>query len=91
MVTLRDAARILKIPLEDIEVTLTFKSNLPPGDDPLAIERTRRLRIAKIRREIRLIGDLTDAERAALMQEAACCPVSNTLAQSVKIEDVAGA
>ncbi len=79
----------MKIPLEDVEVTLTFKANLPPGDDPLAIERTRELRIAKIRREIRLTGPLSEEERAALMQEAACCPVSNTLGPGVRIEDIA--
>lgn len=87
--TLRDAARILKIPLEDVEVTLTSKANLPPGDDPLAIERTRRLRIAKIQREIRLLGPLSEDQREALMKEAACCPVHNTLSQAVRIEDVA--
>ena len=79
----------MEIPLEDVEVTLTFKANLPPGDDPLAIERTRRLRIAKIRREVRLLGPLDDEQRAALMKEAACCPVSNTLAHAIQIEDVA--
>lgn len=70
-------------------MTLSFKSNLPPGKDPLAIERTRRLRIAKIRREIRLVGELSGEQRTALMQEAACCPVSNSLRQSIQIEDVA--
>jgi uncharacterized OsmC-like protein len=89
VVTLRDAARILNIPLEDIEVELTFKANLGPGEDPIAIERTRKLRIAKIRREIRLIGNLTAEQRETLMQEAACCPVGNTLSQGVKIEDIA--
>lgn len=68
-------------------MTLTFKANLPPGKDPLAIDRTRKLRIAKIRREIRLIGNLTEQEKAALMEEAACCPVHNTLRQGIKIED----
>lgn len=86
--TLRDAARILDMPLDQIEVTLTFKVNLPPGKDPIAIDRTRKLRITKIRREIRLIGDLTEEQRDALMREAACCPVGNTLAPGVEIEDV---
>ena len=69
-------------------MTLTFKANLPPGKDPLAIGRTRKLRIAKIRREIRFIGELTEEERATLMKEAACCPVSNTLGQGIRVDDV---
>ncbi len=60
-----------------------------PGDDPLALDFTRNLRISKIRREIRMIGDLTEEQRKTLMKEAACCPISNTLGQGVEIEDVA--
>lgn len=86
--TLRDAARILGIPLDDIEVTLTFKVDPGPGDDPIAIERTRKLRIVRISREIRLKGALSEGDRAALMEEAACCPVSNTLQKGVRIEDI---
>ncbi|MFQ5914161.1 MAG: OsmC family protein [Nitrospinota bacterium] len=87
--TLLDAARLLgNIPLENVEVALNFKINLPPGDDPLALEFTRNVRITKIRRQIRLIGNLTTEQRETLLQEAACCPISNTLSQSVKIEDI---
>ena len=76
------------IPLEDMEVTLTHKANIPPGDDPLNVDRIRKLRMAKIKREIRFMGLLSEAHREQLMQEAKMCPVSNTLSQSTRIEDV---
>ncbi len=76
------------IPLEDMEVTLTYKVNVPRGDDPLNVDRIRRVRMAKIKREIRFIGPLSATHREQLMQEAKTCPVSNTLSQSTRIEDV---
>jgi uncharacterized OsmC-like protein len=44
--------------------------------------------MAKIKREIRFIGPLSATHREQLMQEAKTCPVSNTLSQSTRIEDV---
>jgi hypothetical protein len=75
-------------PLDNVEVALKFRINLPPGDDPLALDFTRNVRITTIRREISLIGNLSSEQRDILMQEAACCPISNTFSQSVKIEDL---
>jgi uncharacterized OsmC-like protein len=44
------------------------------------------LKIVKIKREIRLVGDLTEMQRGQLVQDACHCPVHNSLAASVKIE-----
>ena len=76
------------IPLDNVEVGLRFRINLLPGDDPLALDFTRNVRITTIRREISIIGKLSSEQRDILMQEAACCPIRNTLSQSVKIEDM---
>lgn len=76
------------IPLEHVEVTLTFKTNVMPTGDPNALDLSRRLRIATIRRAIRLIGPLNPAQRKILMEEAAHCPVHNTLSPAVRILDV---
>ena len=75
------------IPLEHVEVTLTFKTNVMPKGDPNALDLSRELRIAKIDREIKLIGNLSDEQRQTLMKEAAHCPIHNTLSQSVRIQD----
>ncbi len=84
------------IPLENVEVILSYKVNLTNraapsayGNAPLDMDNVRKLRIAKILREVRLFGPLDEEQRAVLMEEAACCPVSNTLSQTTRIEDVA--
>ncbi len=58
-------------------MNLTFKRNVPPGKP--GIQRTMTVRIAKIRREIRLMGDLTPEQKERLLEAARKCPVSNTL------------
>ncbi len=87
--TLRDVAHELGgIPLEHVEVTLTFKTNVMPSGDPNALDLSRQLRIASIRRAIKLIGPLSPSQRQILMAEAAHCPVHNTLSPAVRIHDV---
>ena len=44
------------------------------------------VRIAKIRREIRLKGDLTPEQKERLLEAARKCPVSNTLG-SVPVQE----
>ncbi len=44
------------------------------------------VRIAKIRREIRLFGDLTPDQKNQLLEAARKCPVSNTL-DSVPVQE----
>ena len=63
---------------------MTFKRNVPPGKP--GIQRTMTVRIAKIRREIRLMGDLTLEQKERLLEAARKCPVSNTLG-SVPIQE----
>ena len=65
-------------------MNLTFKRNVPPGKP--GIQRTVTVRIAKIRREIRLFGDLTPDQKNQLLEAARKCPVSNTLG-SVPIQE----
>ncbi|MFQ5692405.1 MAG: OsmC family protein [Nitrospinota bacterium] len=44
------------------------------------------VRIAKIRREIRLFGNLTPGQRERLLEAARRCPVSNSLG-SVPVQE----
>ncbi|MBV8688080.1 MAG: OsmC family protein [Alphaproteobacteria bacterium] len=52
-------------------------------------ERDPRTRAETFHREIRLGGDLSDSERAKLMEIAERCPVHNTLSTGAKIETLA--
>ncbi len=46
----------------------------------------RRLRIARMTREVRVRGPITEEQRALLLKGADYCPVDNTLTQSVELE-----
>ncbi len=88
--TLLGIARAEKIPIQDLEVRLSPKTNFVPKiharyhEDP---ER-RRIRIAKIKMDIHVRGTIAEAQ-VEILKEAArnYCPLHNTLAAKPEIEE----
>lgn len=81
--TLRMYAERKSIPLERVVVSLAHEK-IHARD--CADCETEHGRIDLIRRSIRLRGDLTDAQRARLLEIADRCPVHRTLESEVKVE-----
>ncbi|MBV8251217.1 MAG: OsmC family protein [Chitinophaga sp.] len=73
-ITLKMYATRKKWPMEDVEIELAFNTALKP--DPLT---------TVIERNITIKGDLTDEQRARLMQIADACPVHKVLTNPIKI------
>jgi uncharacterized OsmC-like protein len=74
----------LKIPVEGLEVAIDGKMAVAAQESMLSWER--RLRIARMTREVRVRGPITEEQRVLLMRGADYCPVDNTLTQSVEIK-----
>ncbi len=73
-ITVKMYANRKKWPLEDVEIELAFNGELKP--DPLT---------TVIERNIVFKGDLTDEQRARLLQIADACPVHKVLSNPIKI------
>ena len=82
-ITLRLYAARAGLPLDDVTVTLTH--DRLHADDCAACE-TERGQVDRIVREIRLEGDLDEAQRARLLAIADKCPVHKTLQSETVIE-----
>jgi len=65
-------------------VTIDSKMAVVAQESKLSWER--RLRIARMTREVRVRGPITEEQRALLLKGADYCPVDNTLTQSVELE-----
>lgn len=72
-ITVEMYAKRKKIPLDSVNVKITILKEGPEN---------------KMLREIELIGDLTEEERASLMSIADRCPVHNFLERGCEIESV---
>jgi putative redox protein len=78
--TLRMYAKQKNIALDDVSVELTY------GRDHVKdCEDCRTRRVHRIERKVTLTGDLTDAERAQLLDIAERCPVHRTLVEASEI------
>lgn len=80
--TIRMYANHKKIPLEDVDITLSH-SREHNQDCEDCDEQTARLDV--LSRSIKLTGNLSDAERARLLQIADRCPVHKTLEGDLEI------
>lgn len=82
--TLKLYARHKNIPLESVEVKLSY-SRIYDNDckDCAADEKF----LHKITTQIKLIGDLTDEQRRRLLEIARRCPVHKTLISRIEIDD----
>jgi len=65
-------------------VTIDSKMAVVAQESKLSWDR--RLRIARMTREVRVRGPITEEQRALLLKGADYCPVDNTLTQSVELE-----
>ena len=65
-------------------MTIDSKMAVVAQESKLSWER--RLRIARMTREVRVRGPITEEQRALLLKGADYCPVDNTLTQSVELE-----
>lgn len=74
--TLRMYAELKKLPLERVSVALTHEK----------IEIEGKGKIDRIRRAIRLEGDLTPEQRARMLEIANRCPVHRTLSGNLEID-----
>ena len=82
--TLRLVAKRESIPLQSVEVTLSHERNHAKDCDHCDQDGAR---VQAIHRELRLVGDLTDEQRARLLAVAQRCPVHRTLTSSLHIHD----
>ncbi|MDQ6940054.1 MAG: OsmC family protein [Verrucomicrobiota bacterium] len=76
-------ARTKKIPLQDVRVTL-WHSKIHAAD--CAECETKTGKIDRIEMELSLTGNLTDEQRARLLQIAGQCPVHKTLTSEIDIQ-----
>lgn len=81
--TIRMYANRKKLPLEDVTVTLSHSRSHVKDCQDCDNEKPQLLEV--ISREIRLKGDLTDAQRQRLMEIADKCPVHKTLHGNLSI------
>lgn len=80
--TLRMYAQMKNLPLTGVQVRLSHQK-IHASD--CADCETRDGKVDEIVREIRLEGDLDDAQRKRLLEIAGRCPVARTLASEIKI------
>ncbi len=72
-------------PLEEVHVELTHERDYARDcEDCDGSE----VQLERVRRHIRLVGPLTEAQRVRLAEIAARCPVHRTLSAATRIEDV---
>lgn len=82
--TLRMYADFKKLPLEAVEVHLSYAKEHAEDCEKSAHEKP--LKIDTFYREIELIGDLTDVQKDKLLQIANRCPVHKTLLSTIEIK-----
>lgn len=82
--TLRMVAGRESIPLDDVEVTLSHQRNHARDCDHCDQDDAR---VQAIYRRLKLVGDLTPAQRERLLAVAERCPVHRTLTGSLHIHD----
>lgn len=80
--TIRMYAELKQLPLKQVRVRLVHRKIHAQDCEDCA---TKEGKLDEIVREIRLEGDLTDAQRARLLEIAARCPVARTLQSEVKV------
>ena len=83
------AAKAKGIPIDDVEVHAEFKRNISPkfhGDYHGDPER-RKLAIGVIRTSYYIHGDVSEEQKAELLDELANCPIHNTLITPPKLEE----
>jgi len=78
-------ARHKGIPLESVEVKLNYKRIY--DQDCQDCEADQKF-LHKITKQIKLTGDLTDEQRARLLEISSKCPVHKTLTSRIMVEDV---
>ena len=83
--TMQIVAKREKIPLQGVELTITSDRMYAKDCADCTSESGY---IHRFRVEIKLGGELTDAQRTRLQQVAARCPVAKTLTSEIKIEEV---
>jgi putative redox protein len=82
--TLRMVAGREAIPLDEVEVTLSHERNHARDCDHCDQDDAR---VQAIYRRLKLVGDLTAAQRERLLAVAERCPVHRTLTGSLHIHD----
>ncbi|MDZ7674581.1 MAG: alpha/beta fold hydrolase [Acidimicrobiales bacterium] len=80
--TIRMYARRKELPLDDVRVTLRHERT---HADDCRDESDRPCRVEVIDRDIELVGDLTDDQRAKLLEIAGKCPVHRTLESDLRV------
>jgi putative redox protein len=80
--TIRMYAELKQLPLKQVRVRLVHRKIHAQDCEDCA---TREGKLDEIVREIRLEGDLTEAQRARLLEIAGRCPVARTLQSEVKV------
>lgn len=83
--TLKIYARHKGIPLDSVEVNLSYK-RIYDKDCKECSDKEKFLH--KITNKIKLIGDLTDEQRQRLLEIATKCPVYKTLTSRLEINDI---
>jgi len=78
-------ARHKRIPLESVEVKLSYKRIY--DQDCQDCEADQKF-LHKITKEIKLTGDLTEEQRSRLLEISKKCPVHKTLTSRIIIEDI---
>jgi len=82
VMTLRMYANHKKIPLDDIEVTLSHRKNY--HEDAKTCDKSDNYAEA-IERQIKLVGEMTDEQQQSLLVIADKCPVHKTLHSELKV------
>jgi putative redox protein len=80
--TIRMYAELKKLKLKQVRVRLVHRKI--HAQDCLDCE-TKEGKVDEIMREVHLEGDLTDAERARILEIAKRCPVAQTLQSEIKV------
>lgn len=79
------AARDEGIPVEGLEVEVSYKVNRLDEGPTSHYTVTCDLRMTEIRKKVRVVGEIDERQAATLLWAAGHCPVSNTLAGGVAI------
>jgi putative redox protein len=81
------AARDEKIPVEGLEVEVSYKVNRLDETPTSHYSVTCDLRMIELRKKMRVVGEIKEEQAETLLWAAQNCPVSNTISGGVPIRD----